>query len=295
MSGVQASAPPRRTTIEEPTMPRALVITAAGINCDAELVEAFELAGADVESIHLNRLAEDPSLIDGFQLVGLPGGFSYGDAVAAGRIASVLIRTSIAAALRRAVERGVPMIAPCNGFQIAVQVGLLPGGEPGGDQSDRPTVALARNTGGRFVDRWTRVEYPESRCVWTKGLEPAAAVNLLPSAHGEGRFVPRDAEQLAALEANGQVAVRYAADDDINGSVGRVAGICDPSGLVFGLMPHPERYTRWTQHPWWTRLQVADMDGETPGLQMFRAAVAAAPAASASADSSASSEAVAGV
>jgi len=265
---------------EDPTMPRALVITAAGINCDGELAEAFELAGADVERIHLNRLAADPSIIDGFQLVGLPGGFSYGDAVAAGRIASVLIRTSIADALRRAVERGVPMIAPCNGFQIAVQVGLLPGGANGGEPDDaRPTVALARNTSGRFVDRWSRVEYPESRCVWTRGLDPAPAINLLPSAHGEGRFVPRDAELLEQLESNGQIAVRYAADDDLNGSVGRVAGICDPSGLVLGLMPHPERYTRWTQHPWWTRLEIEDMDGETPGLSMFRAAVGAASGA----------------
>ncbi len=259
-------------------MPRALVITAAGINCDAELAEAFELAGADVSRIHLNRLASDPSLIDGFQLVGLPGGFSYGDAVAAGRIAAVMIRTSIAEALARAVERGVPMIAPCNGFQIAVQVGLLPGPMQGSDT--RPTVALRRNIGGRFVDRWSRVEYPESRCVWTRGLQsadaPAEAVNLLPSAHGEGRFVARDAELLASLEAEGQVAVRYAAGDEFNGSEGRVAGICDPSGLVLGLMPHPERYTRWTQHPSWTRLEVADMDGPTPGLRMFHAAVAAA-------------------
>lgn len=255
-------------------MPRALVITAAGINCDHELAEAFELAGADVELVHLNRLAEDPSRIDAFQLVGLPGGFSYGDAVAAGRIAAVLIRTSIAEALARAVERGVPMIAPCNGFQIAVQVGLLPGPMAGPDA--RPSVALARNASGRFVDRWARVEYPESRCVWTRGLEPSGRVNLLPVAHGEGRFVPRDEALLAELEAGGQVAVRYAEGDDPNGSVGRVAGICDPTGLVLGLMPHPERYTRWTQHPSWTRLDVADMDGPTPGLAMFHAAVAAA-------------------
>jgi len=96
---------------------------------------------------------------------------------------------------------------------------------------------------------------------------------LMPCAHGEGRFVA-DEETIAALEANGQIAVRYGANDHFNGSVNRIAGICDATGLVFGLMPHPERYLHWTQHPRWTRLSAAQRKGETPGLQMFRNAVA---------------------
>lgn len=269
-------------------MPNALVITAAGINCDRELVEGFQRAGALVKSVHLNRLAADPSIIDDFQLIGLPGGFSYGDAVAAGRIAAVLMRRSLHEALRRAVDRGVPMIAPCNGFQIAVQVGLLPGPTAGEAQPEppRPTVALAQNEGGRFVDRWTRVTYDAaSRCVWTRDLaadqeatggEDADRTRLLPIAHGEGRFVPGSDELLAELESRGQVAVRYASDDNPNGSVGDIAGICDETGLVFGLMPHPERYLRWTQHPFWTRLDPEAMRHDPPGLRMFQSAVNAA-------------------
>ncbi|MFK7959081.1 MAG: phosphoribosylformylglycinamidine synthase subunit PurQ [Phycisphaerales bacterium] len=255
-------------------LPTALVITAAGINCDRELVEAFSRAGASVESVHLRRLLDDPSIVDRFDLVGLPGGFSYGDAVAAGRIAASLLQHGVKDALVRAVDRGVPMIAPCNGFQIAVQLGLLPGGGAGGSQR---SVTLAPNASGRFVDRWSRMEYPsETRCIWTKDLDPAGAVNLLPSAHGEGRFLAADDAVIERLESAGQVAIRYAADENFNGSAARIAGICDETGLVFGLMPHPERYTRWTQHPWWTRLDAADLAGDPPGLQMFRNAVAVA-------------------
>ncbi len=257
-------------------MPTALIITTAGINCDQELGEAFELAGARAEFVHLNRLMDDPGLVGRFDLIGIPGGFSYGDAVAAGRIAAQLMRHTLYGALVRAIERGVPIIAPCNGFQIAVQMGLLPGAEPGAwpDVAPAPTAALGQNESARFIDRWTRVEYPESsRSVWTTGLNTGAETALLPIAHGEGRFIPESDALLRRLEANGQVAVRYAAGDNPNGSIGAVAGICDPSGLVLGLMPHPERYTRWTHHPWWTRLDDEDREGDAPGLRLFRNAV----------------------
>ncbi|MHC5113899.1 MAG: phosphoribosylformylglycinamidine synthase subunit PurQ [Planctomycetota bacterium] len=258
-------------------MTTALIITTAGINCDRELGEAFERAGATAQFRHLNDLMADPSLIDRADLIGLPGGFSYGDAVAAGRIVAQLVRNTIYPQLVHAIERGVPMIAPCNGFQIAVQVGLLPGPEPGAAwaaEPPAPTVTLARNESARFVDRWTRVEVPaDTRCVWTRGLDVSAETSLLPIAHGEGRFVPESDAVLERLAEGGRIAVRYAPDDNPNGSIGAVAGICDASGLVFGLMPHPERYTRWTQHPWWNRLAAADRTGEPPGLQMFRNAV----------------------
>ena len=256
--------------------PKALVITAAGINCDLELAESFRAAGAVPECVLLTELVRDPSRVDRYQLVGLPGGFSYGDDVAAGRIMGALMRRSLYPALAAAVERGVPMICPCNGFQIAVQAGLLPGpaaGAPWPAEAAAPTVALAQNTEGRFRDAWTRVEIPaDTRCVWTQGLDCDGLTGLLPSAHGEGRLVAPDAV-LDALEANGQVAVRYHADDHFNGSMRRIAGICDPSGLVLGLMPHPERYVRWTQHPRWTRLTAHQRHGEPLGLRMFRNAV----------------------
>lgn len=266
-------APPQDPALP---MPTALVITAAGINCDLELARAFALAGARVESIHLHTLVENPTIIDRFDLIGLPGGFSYGDAVAAGRIMAHLIRQRLFAALAGAVERGVPIFAPCNGFQIAVQAGLLPGPAPGEawpSEAPTPVAALSVNQTGRFADRWTRVEIPDqTRCIWTQGLTGPEAGFMLPNAHGEGRFVAENA-LLDQIEGEGQVAIRYAEGDNFNGSMRRVAGICDATGLVFGLMPHPERFTRWTQHPYWTRLSADERSGETIGLQMFRNAV----------------------
>jgi phosphoribosylformylglycinamidine synthase len=251
-----------------------LILTAPGINCDEELCEAFELAGATSRRVHVNRLSEQPDLLDQADLIGLPGGFSYGDAVAAGRIAAQIIRANFFEGLRRAIARGVPTIAPCNGFQIAVQAGLLPGPGEGAAWPERPAaaeVALADNASARFIDRWVRVTYPESVCVWTRGMTGATSTAMLPIAHGEGRFV--SGGHLDRLRLSGQVAVSYASDDNPNGSEGDVAGICDASGLILGLMPHPERYTRWTQHPFWTRLNRTQMQGDPPGLRMFKNAV----------------------
>lgn len=261
------------------SMPAALVMTAPGINCDVELGRAFELAGADAESIHLNRLMQEPRLIERFDLIGLPGGFSYGDAIAAGRIMAALIRQHLYRPLVEAVDRGVPIFAPCNGFQIAVQAGLLPGpraGEPWPDDPPTPTVSLGVNSTGRFADCWSRIELPgpgHSRCIWTRDIRGNERTLMLPSAHGEGRLLVADESMLAQLEANGQVALRYHPADNFNGSAGRVAGICDASGLIFGLMPHPERYTRWMLHPFWTRLTELDRAGDPPGLQIFQNAV----------------------
>lgn len=259
----------------------ALVITAPGINCDGELAHAFEVAGARAERVLLSTLTRDPSRIARADLIGLPGGFSFGDDIAAGRIMGALMRREVYPALRDAVARGVPMICPCNGFQIAVQAGLLPGPAvaPGSRGAQWPaeaapaTVALLQNQGARFVDRWTRVEIPTSTvCVWTHGLECEVPDDMLPSAHGEGRFFT-DAATMARLESGGQVALRYSRDENFNGSMGAVAGICDPSGVVFGLMPHPERWTRWTQHPTWTRVPAEQRQREPLGLRMFRQAV----------------------
>jgi phosphoribosylformylglycinamidine synthase len=257
----------------------ALVLTAPGINCDHELALAFELAGARPELLHLNRLLADPAKLDRYDLIGLPGGFSYGDAVAAGRVAAALMREALYPAFVRAIQHGVPIIAPCNGFQIAVQIGLLPGPAPGGawpESAPTPSVALIANASGRFVDRWCAVEVPaaQTRCIWTSGLEPGVEAATLPVAHGEGRFIAADESLPARLASNGQVALRYAAADNPNGSTACIAGICDASGLVLGLMPHPERFTRWTQHPRWTRLDPAHLATTPFGLAIFRNAVA---------------------
>jgi phosphoribosylformylglycinamidine synthase len=216
-------------------------------------------------------------MIDEADLVGLPGGFSYGDSVAAGRIMANLMRKTLYPKLVDALCRGVPMIAPCNGFQIAVQLGLLPGPMPGSDWSGcapTPTVALAQNKSARFIDKWVEFQVPtNTRCIWTKNLLLAPENSVIPIAHGEGRFVPANETVMQAIEESGRVACRYGANDNPNGSIGDVMGICDASGLVFGLMPHPERFLRWTQHPTWTRLSKEVMQGIPLGLQMFENAV----------------------
>jgi phosphoribosylformylglycinamidine synthase len=264
-------------------LPRAFVIRTAGTNCDAEMVRGFSLAGARTDLVHLDRLIDRPTLLGECDLIGFAGGFSYGDDCGAGRVQAVRIRERLLGPLRIAVDRGVPMIGACNGFQVLVQTGLLP--EPSAGDSFSPgdqTVALAANAGGRFIDAWVPVEFvPDSVCIWTAGLHAAwpDEALMLPIAHGEGRFVARSNEVIAHLEHRGQIALRYR--DDVNGSQARIAGVCDPSGRVFGLMPHPERYLSWPHHPFWARLDPALRLEETPGLRIFRNAVAAVAHASA--------------
>lgn len=277
-----------------PDAPRALVVRAAGTNCDAEMVRAFQLAGATAQLIHLDRLIDNPQLISDADLLGFPGGFSYGDDVASGRIFAAKLKAALWPALRDAARKGVPMIAACNGFQILVQSGLLPGPASTNaltwpDHPPAQELALAHNhtpppgRGGGFTDRWCRVEPdPTSVCIWTKGLlDPLAKlppltrrdVCMLPVAHGEGRLVASSPSVIERLRTNGQIALRYAKDENPNGSTDDIAGICDPSGRIFGLMPHPERYLDWTRHPFWTALDSAAKTGDTPGLMMFKNAV----------------------
>ncbi|MCC6679029.1 MAG: phosphoribosylformylglycinamidine synthase subunit PurQ [Phycisphaerales bacterium] len=266
-------------------MPRALVIRAAGTNCDAEMVRGFTLAGAACDLVHIDALVREPAALDAYDLIGFPGGFSYGDDIASGRILAMKLRERVYPGLRAAAARGCLMIGACNGFQVMTQVGLLPGPATkdgwGVETTPHQRLALSDNQGGRFVDRWVgfKVE-PGTVCLWTRGLEestPAAArgqVHVLPVAHGEGRVTADTPGLLAELERRGQVALRYT--DNFNGSEGAIAGVCDVTGRIFGLMPHPERYLEWTRHPYWTRLPAEVRRGETPGRLMFRNAVEAA-------------------
>jgi phosphoribosylformylglycinamidine synthase len=262
-------------------MVRALVVRTAGTNCEAEMVRGFALAGAHVELVHVDRLLEDAGAIRATDLIGFPGGFSHGDDIASGRIMAMALRERLWEPLRLAAERGVLMVGACNGFQVLVQVGLLPGpgvGEAWPAQRPEQELALAHNIGGSFVDCWTGVNVPaDSVCIWTAPWRTGWTDEelVLPSAHGEGRLVARSDEFLDRLEARGQVALRYR--ENFNGSARGIAGVCDTSGRIFGLMPHPERYLDWTRHPSWTRLGPRD-GRETPGLAMFRAAVAEASA-----------------
>ena len=165
--------------------PLTLVLRSAGTNCDAEAVHAFECAGAGAELIHINRLLENPALLDRFQLLAFPGGFSYGDDIAAGKILANQIVHHLAEPLRRFIEAGKPVIGICNGFQVLVKTDLLPGPLAG---RTGQTATLTNNDCGRFVDRWVHLSLRGNKCVWTSGISALE----LPIAHGEGKFVPVD-------------------------------------------------------------------------------------------------------
>ena len=237
-----------------------MVLRAAGVNCDRESEYALQLAGFEARRVHVFRVMENPALLDECQLLMIPGGFSYGDDVAAGKILANQMIHRLAEPLNRFVEAGKLMLGVCNGFQVLLKSGLLPWGRADAGSAGRDAT-LAWNDCGSFVDRWVPLRAESDKCVFLTAGEKL----WLPVAHGEGKFVPRDQDVLERLRQAGQVAVRYDGDNP-NGSIDDIAGICDPSGRIFGLMPHPERFVDITQHPTWTRggLERAD------GLTLFR-------------------------
>jgi len=248
--------------------PRALVLRAPGTNCDHETAHAFERAGAIARRVHVRALTEKPTLLDDVQILCIPGGFSYGDDIASGRIFALELAMRLGDALRRFRDRGGLVLGICNGFQVLLQTGLLLA-----DAEDRPRAALAHNRSGRFIDRWVRLEVRGHKCPFLHGFD---APFELPIAHGEGRFVATTPADLAAFENAGQLVLRYAADPagsstNPNGAEADVAGACDATGRVFGLMPHPERFVDATQHPAWSGRLDAGAAGA--GLAIFANAV----------------------
>jgi phosphoribosylformylglycinamidine synthase len=248
--------------------PRALVLRAPGTNCDLETAHAFERAGGIARRVHVRALAERPARGDDCQILGIPGGFSYGDDIASGRIFALELAVLLGDALRRFRDRGGLLLGICNGFQVLLQTGLLLA-----DAEGRPRAALAHNRSGRFIDRWVRLEVRGHKCPFLHGFD---APFELPIAHGEGRFVATTPADLAAFERAGQLVLRYAADPagsstNPNGAEADVAGACDATGRVFGLMPHPERFVDATQHPAWSGRLDAGAAGA--GLAIFANAV----------------------
>jgi phosphoribosylformylglycinamidine (FGAM) synthase-like amidotransferase family enzyme len=251
------------------------VITGYGINADEELALAFVMAGAAARRIHAGDLERDPGILSRFHIAALPGGFSFGDHLGSGKVFAALFRRSLGPALERLVARGGLIIGVCNGFQALVKMGFLP--DLTGARAQE--VSLIHNDSGRFEDRWVRVAFePSSRCVWTRGLPETD----LPVRHGEGKFVVKSPGVRDELDARGLVALRYVCrdpdargevryPDDPNGSVGHIAGICDSTGRVFGLMPHPEAFLFPENHPDWTRRRLR----EGGGLAIFRNGVRA--------------------
>ncbi len=251
--------------------PKVCVLRTAGTNCDNETAFAFSLAGANAELAHVNSLVGKKGALRAYHILALPGGFSYGDDIASGKILANELKYKLAREIDEFIKDGKLIIGICNGFQILVKSGLLPGNTPW-----RQETSLIINDSGKFEDRWVYLRNsPEgnavnarSRCIWTKGLP---GIIYLPVAHGEGKFIVKDASVLARMNKDGQVALRYCDragrmagyPDNPNGSTDDIAGICDVSGRIFGLMPHPERHVNWTHHPRWSHKGFGD------GLMIF--------------------------
>lgn len=254
--------------------PSVIVLRTPGTNCDEETAHAFQLAGASTSRVHVEELVRNRNLLQEFQILCIPGGFSYGDDLGAGRIAAARLRHHLLDALIEFQTHDRLVLGICNGFQILIASGLF--FQPSANEASANRLAtLAANASGKYEDRWVRLESASSTCVFTRGIDSL----YLPVAHAEGRFVIRDQAAREILVDQDQIALTYAAKygaecvaypDNPNGSADDVASICDATGRVCGLMPHPERYVDRIQHPRWTRL---DLPNEGDGLRLFRNAV----------------------
>jgi len=274
-------------------------LRAAGINCDLETEYALQLAGAKAERVHINRLIEDKGALDQYQIIVFPGGFSYGDDVAAGKILANQVIHHLYEPIQKFIDDGKLAIGICNGFQVLVKAGILPGFEEriatedtekfkiflateGTETKEKnkqskinsQPVTITYNDSGKFEDRWVYLAPQTDRCVF---IERGRQI-YLPVAHGEGKVVTRNAKTLEKLKSEGYVAFKYVDENgregdypvNPNGSVDSIAGLTDTTGRILGLMPHPERYVRPTQHPHWSRLKDR-RDGD--GMTIFNNAV----------------------
>jgi len=241
---------------------KAIVLRTVGTNCDNETAHALRLAGAEPEVVHINRLIAGEVSLDAYRILVVPGGFSWGDDIAAGRILANEMRFKLSDALDKFIASGRRVIGVCNGFQVLVKTGFLPG-----HPTHQQTVTLAHNDSGQFQCHWVTLKREKSACAW---LNTTDTEWDLPIAHGEGKFVTLDKAILAELEKNGQIIFRYTGSNP-NGSQNSIAGICNKEGNVVGLMPHPERHVSHLQHPEWTRLKRPQADAV--GFQFWKAAV----------------------
>ena len=233
---------------------KAIVLRAAGTNCDIETAYAFRLAGAEAELVHINRLKEKEKKLSDYHILAIPGGFTYGDDIASGKILANELKYALMDEIRNFISSGRLIIGICNGFQVLVKAGLLPDFSKDAANID---VTLSINDSAKFEDRWCYLKRAKSRCVFAKDMPETI---YLPVAHGEGKFIPKNKAVLERLKQNGQVVFRYVNDKgksagypwNPNGSIDNIAGICDATGRILGIMPHPERHIELTQHPRWT-------------------------------------------
>jgi phosphoribosylformylglycinamidine synthase I len=265
-------------------MTKALVLRAPGINCDRETAYACRLAGFETELVHINYLLKSPERLLEYDFLVIPGGFSYGDDLGAGTLLAKNLSVHLGDQLGQFIDEGRPVLGICNGFQVLVRAGLLPGrltddSTHMDERSFTPACSLTDNSSAQFECRWISLAVQESACIFTQSEKQHLE---LPVAHGEGRFVLADPATLTRLQMHGQIPLVYVYSmaignaraeaqpvpypDNPNGSHGNIAGICNAQGNVLGLMPHPERYVNVLQHP----LRRGTVNGEGEGLLIFK-------------------------
>lgn len=250
---------------------KILILYGYGINCDNETQYGFNLAGVETEKVHINQLISEEKRLKDFQILAIPGGFSFGDDIGAGKVLATKIKYNLAGEFSEFIKEKKLIIGICNGFQVLVKLGILPGFNRNYDKQE---VTLTFNDSGRFEDRWVYLQINQkSPCIWTKGIETI----YLPVRHGEGKFVSKNRLVREKLREANQIVAQYIDSKgnladypwNPNGSEGNIAGICDETGRIFGLMPHPEAFLYHQNHPRWTREKI--QDGE--GLKLFKNAV----------------------
>lgn len=247
---------------------KALVLYGYGINCENESKYAIEKSGGQAEIVHLNRLLEEPKMLENYNMLMIPGGFSFGDDLGSGKVFGNKMKFRLREPLEQFFKDGKLILGVCNGFQILVKMGLLP------TPDFQQRVSLTTNDSGHYEDRWVFLKLNQkSPCVFTKGIEYL----LVPVRHGEGKFVPKDEATLNELKEKNQIVAQYVDEKgnlagfphNPNGSVENVAGICDASGRIYGMMPHPEAFNIPENCPYWVKGNVR----EPLGLRIFKNAV----------------------
>jgi len=253
------------------TTPKVLILRTAGTNCDYETRYAFEKAGAKVDAVHINILLANKNLLKDYQILTLPGGFTYGDDVSAGKILSNQIKYNLEEDIKTFIHEKKLILGICNGFQALTKAGLLPAID-----KQHQEATLTFNDSNKFEDRWVYLKICSNKSIFVKDGEISKI--YLPVAHGEGKFVTQDESILNKITMNHQIVFKYVNEQgeetgypwNPNGAVRNIAGICDPTGQILGMMPHPERHVEPTQHPRWTRNGLREFGD---GFLIFRNAV----------------------
>lgn len=255
---------------------KTLILRTAGTNCDKETAFAFRQKGASCDLVHINELVANKKKMHDYHVLAVPGGFTYGDDIESGRILANEINAFLRAELDKFIANGKLVIGICNGFQVLVKAGILPGAKDSNVKPGAQSATLYNNDSGKFEDRWVYLKV-EGKSPWTKGMKD---IVYLPVAHAEGKFITPEKGALKSLHDSGQIAFRYVSSsgekavypENPNGSYEDIAGITDKTGRVLGLMPHPERHFLFVNHPSWTRLTKREKFGD--GAQIFHNGVA---------------------